>query len=133
MKGRSYLRYDSEIFQNKFNNLDWSSFDDSIDEPNKLWELFEKNITQVLDELCPIRLLTVPESKPKWLNNEILLLIRKRDKMYKEARRKNNLITWRKAHFLRNRVEMLIKQRKKEKIQEDLLRKKKILGNFGKI
>ena len=101
-------------------NKDWARFDNAEDDPNTLWEIFINNLTLVLDEMCPIKQLTVPEHKPKWINNEILLLMRKRDKTYREARAKNDPIIWRKARFLRNRVELMIKNRKKEKIQGEL-------------
>ena len=70
--------------------------------------------------ICPIRNLIVPESKPDWLTNDIVQLMRRRDKMYKEARRKKDPVLWRKATFLRNRVEMVIKTFKREKIKSEL-------------
>ena len=85
-----------------------------------MWDIMEKNITTILDALCPIRSLVVPESKPDWLNDEIIQLMRRRDKLYREARQKKNPITWRKAIFLRNRVEMAIKNTKRNKIQREL-------------
>ena len=43
------------------------------------WEIFERNIIDSLDEICPIRKIQVSNSKPDWLNNEIiqLMLIKK--------------------------------------------------------
>ena len=120
VSGRSYLRYDTEVFSNIFTNKDWSKFDNCCSDPNKLWEIFQNHITETLDTICPIKELTVPEHKPRWLSNEILLLMRKRDKAYKVARKKKDDVSWRKAHFLRNRVGMMIKGYKKEKIQSEL-------------
>ena len=122
IEGRSYLRYDTERFQELLNTKDWTIYDSIDDNVDDMWKIFETNITQVLDQMCPIRKLTVPESKPKWMNNEILVLMRKRDAMYKNARRKKDTVLWRKAKFLCNRVEMLIKNYKIEKIQEELNR-----------
>ena len=62
----------------------------------------------------------VPETKPNWLTNDIVQLMRRRDKMYKEARRKKDPTLWRKATFLRNRVEMVIKNHKRDKIRNEL-------------
>ena len=122
VEGRSYLRYDTDRFQQLLSDKDWSAYDNNDIDVDKLWELFESNIRQVLDQICPIKKLSVPESTPKWMNNEILVLMRKRDAMYKKARRNNDIVLWRKAKFLRNRVEMLIKNYKKEKIEEELIR-----------
>ena len=121
--GRSYLRYDSEQFQNMFSEADWAEFDEvgiEFVDPNMLWSIFENNMLNALNQLCPIRQLTVPITKPKWMNDEIVLLMRNRDKMYKKARRTKDPIVWRKARFLRNRVESHIKNYKKNKIQSEL-------------
>ena len=77
-----------------------------------MWDIMENNICTTLDPLCPIRQLTI--SKPNWLNNDIILLMRKRDKMYRKARYSNDSIIWRKATFLRKRVEIAIKMSKRE-------------------
>ena len=81
-----------------------------------MWDCLEANIRTTLDKMCPIRTLTVPESKPAWLNNDIILLMHKRDKMFRLARHRNKPVSWRKTVFLRNRVEMAIKSSKREKI-----------------
>ena len=78
VKGRSYLRYNAETFNDILGNKDWNNFDNALNDPNQLWEIFHKNIIETLDNLCPIKVLTVPDKKPVWLNNEILLLMRKR-------------------------------------------------------
>ena len=46
--------------------------------------------------------------------------MRKRDAAYKKAKRTGNPVDWRKAVFLRNRVEMAIKNYKRNKITENL-------------
>ena len=118
--GRSYLRYNENIFKQKLEELSWDKFDNSTD-PSEMWDCFEDNVNIVLDELCPIRNLTVPETKPDWLTNDIVQLMRRRDKMYKEARRKKDPVIWKKAIFLRNRVEMTIKAYKRDKIRNELV------------
>ena len=84
-----------------------------------MWDCLENNITTILNQICPIRNLIVPETKPDWLTNDIVQLMRRRDKMYKTARRKKDPILWRKATFLRNRVEMVIKNHKRDKIRNE--------------
>ena len=98
----------------------WNIFDQT-QEPNILWQELENNIIVSLDKLCPIRKLIVPKNKPEWLSADIVQLMRKRDKVYREARKnKHDPVIWRKAQFLRNRVESLIKQYKRTKIQNEL-------------
>ena len=117
--GRYYIRYDQNLFKQMLSDSDWTDFD-TIVNPSIMWSLMEENIRKVLDQLCPIKQLTVPEHKPEWLNDEIIRLMRKRDKIYREARRKKDPTLWRKAIFLRNRVEMTIKTYKREKIYNEL-------------
>ena len=119
VQGRSYLRYDKDEFQRLPANSNWEVFD-QVNDPNQLWQEIESNITRSLDRICPIRNLIVPKSKPDWLTNDLVQLMRKRDKTYQEARKRNDPVTWRKAQFLRSRVESLIKQHKKNKIQTEL-------------
>ena len=85
-----------------------------------MWAELLSNITKALDINCPIRELLVSDTKPQWLNNEIIQVMRRRDAAYRKARKTNNEVDWRKATFLRNRVELLIKTYKKEKIRDNL-------------
>ena len=117
--GRSYLRYDKDTFHQLLSESNWETFDRS-DDPEIMWDIMEENIINVLDGMCPIRKLVVPESKPDGLNDDIIQLMRKRDTTYREARKKKDPVTWRKATFLRNRVEMAIKNSKRDKIQREL-------------
>ena len=63
--------------------MSWELFDNS-NSPSEIWDHFEKNVVTVLDRMCPVRTLTVPESKPDWLTNDILQLMRKRDNIFKD-------------------------------------------------
>ena len=73
----------------------------------------------------------VPEYKPDWLDNDIVQLMRKGYKMYKEARRKKDPTLWRKATFLRNRVEISIKTHKRQKVKHELQQHKTTLRSSG--
>ena len=88
-------------------NCNWQEFDSSSD-PDTLWDVFELNIRESLDKICPIKQIKVPITRPKWLINEIVSLMRDRDKMFSHARRTNNQDSWNMARFLRNWVEMAI-------------------------
>ena len=118
-RGRSYLRYDKDILGPLLLQQDWTVFDHSTD-VNIMWNEVETNIRNSLDSVCPIKELSVSASKPEWLDNEIIQVMRKRDIAYKKARRSNNDVDWRKATFLRNRVETMIKNHKKNKIHDSL-------------
>ena len=119
VQGRSYLQYNRAEFQRLLSESNWDTFD-HVDEPNQLWCELENNIRTSLDRMCPVRNLTVPKHKPDWLTADIVQLMRKRDKVYQNARKNNDPVIWRKARFLRNRVESLINQYKCNKIQNEL-------------
>ena len=58
--------------------------------------------------------------------------MRKRDSAYKKARRTGNSVDWRKAVFLRNRVEFVIKNYKRDKIRDNLNRNRNNPAAFWK-
>ena len=61
---------------------------------------------RISPKLCPIRKLTMVENKPDWLSNDLILLMRQRDKAYRRARHSNLLGDWDTAKRMRNRVRM---------------------------
>ena len=100
----------------------------TIQDPEKLWKIINRNIELVLDRLCPVRKLVIPESKPKWLTRDIILLMRDRDYFFARARRNNRADDWNISRFLRNRVNQAIKNHKATKIKRNLERHKIELG-----
>ena len=130
-RGRSYIRYNRDVFSRLLEQQDWTSFDNTND-IDKMWREIELNITKSLDEICPVQELLVSDSKPEWLNNEIIQVMRNRDKSYRQARKTRKDVDWRKAVFLRNRVEILIKTFKKNKINDNLERHRNNPTKFWK-
>ena len=130
-QGRSYLRYNKDIFGRLLAQQDWSLFDGSND-IDSMWCELEKKISDSLDIICPIRDLSVSDSKPEWLNNDIIQVMRNRDKAYKKARKTKQDVDWRKAIFLRNRVEFFIKTFKQNKIRDNLNRHRNNPTKFWK-
>ena len=91
--GRSYRNYDSSRFTALLDTVDWSEFDDE-ETPDRLWEIMLSNITKALDAICPIMKLMIPSKNPKWINNDILQLMRDRHSYYARARRLNKADDW---------------------------------------
>ena len=119
--GRSYLRYDREVFKRLLHLQDWSEFDIAMD-PTTLWDCFYDNVVKTLDEICPIKDLKVVDNKPEWLTNDILTKMRQRDKAYKKARRTKRQADWDIAKNLRNRLAMDIQTSKANVIKGKLER-----------
>ena len=115
------MNYNEGVFLRLLDHVDWAAFERS-NNPEELWKIFHDNIVQVLDQICPIRRLTVVEDKPDWLTNELLLAMRQRDKAYKKARRTNLIVDWDHARQLRNMVSMGVKTSKSNVIKDKLER-----------
>ena len=130
-QGRSYLRYNKDTFARLLEQQDWSLFD-NCNEIDSMWNEMEQKMSEALDVICPVRDLSVSDSKPEWLNNEIIQVMRKRDKAYRKARKSKQDVDWRKAIFLRNRVELLIKEFKQKKIIDNLDRHRNNPSKFWK-
>ena len=84
--GRAYKNYNTEAFLRLLESQNWASYLEK-NNPETLWTIFINNITLSLDTLCPVKKLTVVDSKPRWLSNALLLQMRDRDKAFKKARR----------------------------------------------
>ena len=82
--------------------------------------MFIKNIIRSLNVLCPIKLLTVVDTKPRWLSNALLQKMRMRDKPFKKARKTNCQEDWNMAKQLRNDLSMDIQTAKSNFIKTEL-------------
>ena len=127
--GRSYAKYDSLYFRQLSQNMNWEDFNATQD-PEELWVIMNRNIELVLDRLCPLQNLLIPESKPKWLTRDIILLMRVGDYFFARARRNNKTDDWNIARFLRNRVNQAIKNHKTTEIKKNLERHKSNPNKF---
>ena len=76
--GRSYRNYDTDIFANDLARQEWDRFDNTMD-PNILWEIFCKNIVNILDVTCPMKSFSIKQYKEPWITNELLELIKDKD------------------------------------------------------
>ena len=121
--GRSYANYDPSYFKQLLQEMNWEDYT-TIQDPEELWKIMNRNIELVLDRLCPVQKLVIPESKPKWLTRDIILLMRDRDYFFARARRNNRADDWNISRFLRNRVNQAIKNHKATKIKKNLERHK---------
>ena len=129
--GRSYKKYNPELFLQLLETQDWANFFVG-NNPEHIWEVFIRNIIKCLDILCPIKLLTVVDSKPRWLSNALLYQMRDRDKAFKKARKTNLYEDWNTAKQLRNILSMDIKTAKANFIKTELNNNKNNPKKFWK-
>jgi len=72
--GRSYANYDKLVYTDKIKSKNWGFMegDSNIDVK---WAKFRGNMEEALDEMCPIKSLTVRASQDKWITKEILTMV----------------------------------------------------------
>ncbi|CAC5387236.1 unnamed protein product [Mytilus coruscus] len=88
------------------------------------------NITHIIldaaDKCIPNKIITVRKDQPPWLTNEIKKKIRKKNRIHKIAKRRNNSNDWNKFKKIRNEVTNLVRK-SKEDFNNSLI--KKVIDN----
>lgn len=88
---RSYQNYSREAFQADLYNHDWSLFYDGsgVDE---MWDIMEQAILDTADSHCPYKSYNERVALSPWLSQDLLELMKDRDRLYKLAKRGCQLI-----------------------------------------
>ena len=106
-KGRSYKNLNEEQLALLLNNHDWTGFADyNVD---KEWDIIYDRIKSAIDTLCPVKEFKFSNDKPDWLTNDIILLMKERDRClrkYAKTKLENDKIEMRK---IRNLVNISVK------------------------
>ena len=117
-KGRSYKNLNEEHLENMLNEQDWNDFaDKSIDAG---WNIMFNRIKNTIDVLCPMKDFQFSNDKPDWLTNDIILLMKERDRClrkYAKSKLEKDKIDMRK---IRNLVNISVKNARAEYIKEKL-------------
>ena len=77
--GRSYRNYNKDNFQDRIKNTNWEFLENEPD-VNIQWQLFEENISTILDEMCPQKTFRIKQVKQPWITPRLLELILDKDK-----------------------------------------------------
>ena len=107
--------------------MQWADFDKTSDIEHA-WQIMEKNIRCVIDEMCPIRTFKILNYRPDWMNN--LEQIADRDYFYKKAKKTGCEDDWNIAKHLRNLTNYNIRQARAEFIKAELEGNKKDSKKF---
>ena len=57
-EGRSYVHYNKNQLCEYMNQLEWNDFS-VLDDPNIMWSLMLKNVSNAIDIMCPMKLFKV--------------------------------------------------------------------------
>ena len=117
--GRSYKNYDKNIFCENLERIDWNDLY-ICDNPNTAWRILVKHIKSTLDAMCPLKIYKIAQEKEPWMSNEILEMIKDKDRLLRRAKNKNTEQDWIVARNFRNRTNHYIKQAKANFIKDNL-------------
>ena len=77
----------TKLFFNSLLNIDWNNLY-QCDDVNTAWNIMLQNITTVIDEMCPLKRYKISQAKVPWVTNEILELIKNKDRLLRRAKNK---------------------------------------------
>ena len=130
--GRSYKNYDCLSFQNNLLAKDWNLFY-TTEDVNLAWDIMLTNIMSTIDNMCPLKKYKVAKAKEPWVTNEILEMIKDKDRLLRRAKYKNTENDWALARNAIHNTNYQIRRAKANFIQ-DILEihqdSKKILKNI---
>ncbi|CAG5073918.1 Similar to gprs: Serine-enriched protein (Drosophila melanogaster) [Cotesia congregata] len=104
---RSFSELNSEVLSNTIFqslNIDRELLE-SLD-PNTLLHLFQTNILNALDEFAPLRSRKIVRASNPWVTRELKLKCKKRDSLYKRAKRSKNIEILRQYRVLRKELKV---------------------------
>ena len=117
--GRSYRNYNKEVLQGRLNNLDWNQFW-RMQDPNECWSYILNGIENELSIMCPLKTRVIRSSNEPWMNNGILEAIFDKDQAWRRAKKTGNMDDINRAKRLRNDVKDMIRNAKRNFIQDEL-------------
>lgn len=99
--GRSYLRYDKALFQERLFYSNWGKFY-AMKDVNQAWDFFYNIILRESDSMCPCREFKIRRDRPPWFNFEMIELCANRDHLYSLGRKTKNNHLINEARKLKN-------------------------------
>lgn len=119
-----------EIQGRKYKSADLTDFEEDIrdpiklfssGDPNKIWETLFRHIMQTVDDHFPITTLKIPISRPFYLDDRLVGLMRQRDVAFHHARHDPSPAAWALARQFRSRISREIRIARKNYICSQLV------------
>lgn len=117
--GRTYKDFDETAFRADISDLDPNQIFCDYD-PETVWDPLYSHIVSIVNAHCPLRILRLTTSRPKYLTDDILALMRERDKAFKAARTLNSANAWHNARTLCSKVAKELRAAKRNYILKQL-------------
>ena len=99
--------------------LDWNVLY-TCDDVDRAWDIMLSTITATVDIMCPLKQYKVAKAKEPWVTNEILELIKDKDRMLRRAKKSNDENDWNLARQARNNTNFQIRQTKANFVKDNL-------------
>ena len=80
-KGRSCKNLNKDIVENMLRNVDWATFANY--DVDSCWNYLLQNIMDILENVCPKFFFTFAKNRPSWLTNDLINLMKERDRLLK--------------------------------------------------
>lgn len=116
---RSFTNYVKEEFQLDLESHDWSKFYEQED-VNIMWAEMERIILHFANLHCPYKVYNDRVELAPWLSQDLLELIKDRDRLYKLAKSTGSNDDWATARRARNKSNHGIKHAKEEYVKQQL-------------
>ena len=117
--GRSYRYFDKDVFCAMLNDCNWDHFYNAVD-VNEKWAIYIKNVKDVTDRLCPMKLFRTKSARDPWITDEIIEQIKDKDRALRRAKRTKNDQHWQIARRLRNDCLRATRNSKSDFIKNEL-------------
>ena len=110
IKIRSLRKYSIEDFLDKLRKTDWSTVLECVD-VNEAWERFKIIFIKILDSVAPVKEVRIKNRTEPWIDENILQLIKERDKLlHASNRNKKDKDLRKKFNTIRNNLKREIKK-----------------------
>ena len=119
-RGRSYKNFNEEEFVRLLaeSHIDYTCQKTDV---KSAWETIKNSIEKILDTLAPVRDFRFGCTKPGWLSNDLMELMKDRNRALKKAAKTKSEIDKKNARSIRNLTNQYIKTARSDYIQEQLI------------
>lgn len=93
IQGRSYKSLNIENFCTNISNVDWDEIFATSD-PNEIWRKMKVHFTLVINKHCPEREFRIHAECPSYLGEELILMMKDRDEVFRMVRRRGDERSW---------------------------------------
>ena len=79
---------------------------------NTAWNIILTHIMSIINNMCPLKNYKISQAKEPWVTNEILEMIKDKDRLLRRAKKKKTLHDWEIAKAARNNTNLQIRRAK---------------------